>query len=343
VSVTGLDRAIVWRLPLVLVLGLMGCSSSSSPGPAGSSTSGTGGSAATPVTGGEQTTNVPDPNATPEPVAASEASGPGGTGAKASATGGSAGSAVPATGGAGGTTQVSGGSGAQPGGCADPSTLPESSLGLGYRQTNPPPEDPTGGGLPMIDATITLQSRQMLPGLPPSVVFGGTTDTSADATLTFTVDASVEVADLVGQTVRYQTHQELLSDCVLGSGPGTAPEPQVLAQISLRDAAGKLMVLNSKSTPTAADGALRLDAGFAPEITARWVEVDAGCQGLELTAVETGERVVATSAGRAELQLGGESFVVAVYRVIAPEAGSTCGAASWVLYRKDLLRPTSGS
>jgi len=146
------------------------------------------------------------------------------------------------------------------------------------------------------------------------------------------------LVDLTGREVSWVSQREP-SACISGEGE----HPELLAADTLRDAAGRLLVLTVLSAPTLPGGEVLLPSGLVPGLRVRWE--DAGCQavpgartrGVRLRfedARAPGAPVVSVPVGRTgHFTWEGARYEVRVARARA-DGADRCGQAVFTLFRE---------
>jgi hypothetical protein len=150
-----------------------------------------------------------------------------------------------------------------------------------------------------------------------------------------------------GQTVRVLNLLRVLPYPV-----PTYQEFPVQAHLSLRDSAGKLLLLSAPEVPLGSNGQALLDSMFAPEVSVAWKGL--GCPeyrgpdaqregmgrltvGVVVRDVETGREAMATWGHNATLQVRGEAYVLSVNQGYVYPDGIGWGRAAFTLYREGYL------
>jgi hypothetical protein len=137
-------------------------------------------------------------------------------------------------------------------------------------------------------------------------------------------------------------------------GNSSSGGPSTESATEIRDAAGKLLLLNAPDIPLAQGGRALLAPGFGPELRMSWTDLSCPAYqgpgvgpagggrrtvGVVVTDARDAEAKTVVTWGRnGELRLNGEPYVVAVSQGWVFANGVGCGRAALTIYRAGYLR-----
>jgi hypothetical protein len=182
----------------------------------------------------------------------------------------------------------------------------------------------------------------------PSLLGSGALSTWTVSRLDFHITRGWDVAWSAGQRV------DVLNLVRAIECPSVRADQEYPAQahLSLRDGAGRLLLLSAPDIPLVPNGQALLEATFAPEVTMAWT--DLGCPayqgpgvgpegggrrtvGVLVRDAVTGNEAVATWGRNATMQIRGEPYVLSVNQGWVLADGTGCGRAKLTLYRQGYL------
>lgn len=220
------------------------------------------------------------------------------------------------------------------------------------------PQQEGDGDGSMLERRVSIDARQEYEGFVDkwNVVVSGTTDRGSRLDVSFLLKKDWEVATRPGHTVTLRSTRESV-DCTATNSEGSV-EQMLLAQDTIRDAQGNLLLLSALDMPLDALGSAVMKSELVPELRVRWAAVGCppfsgdeviqpedeqrGSVGIEVVSPDEAQQLVVRPGGRGTILLGEHRYVLAVEKAWMPLTGDGCGRSRWALYREGYLSSTAG-